>query len=368
MRFVLESWTVLKYAATRPPRNIKTIKAGTSVGDALRLLASNNISSAPILDERGEVVGFFSAAVAAEMMLKAHLPSLVGPLWTADAMRKALKGVDLSEVAKNFGKESPTLAQPVALDSTHASDGDITWKGFTSTSLLDLVSHGLKGPVGSSGDAPLGDFAPSHRIAVYEDAEGGGVKIVDVVSQSDALSALLRDPDRMGTTPRLRLLSEIFSSAGAIPSPLVSVPPDLPAVAAFALMLNNRLSGLPVLSADGKLLAEVDVRMLEHLWTAEGGGDLSQGVQAFCLAHGAAAAKAEAEKSGGRRSERLCRAPIVHPGDTLLQLMTKLHEEHARRAYVVDALSRVVGVLTLSDILQLIAVDPATDKEQWLTW
>ena len=79
------------------------------------------------------------------------------------------------------------------------------------------------------GDTRFGDFEPSHRIAIYEEEEHGGqMRIVDLVSQSDVLRALLRDRDALGTFPALRTVEQLFGRHKDV----LCVPSDMPTIAA----------------------------------------------------------------------------------------------------------------------------------------
>ena len=80
------------------------------------------------------------------------------------------------------------------------------------------------------GDARFGDFEPSHRIAIYEEEAGGKMRIVDLVSQSDVLRALLRDRDALGTFPALRTVEQLFGRKDVL-----CVPSDMPTIAARCL-------------------------------------------------------------------------------------------------------------------------------------
>lgn len=381
-RFVLETWTPSKFGTTKPSCPVVTLREGEmSMRDALGVLASAGISSAPMIDEtRAIFKGFFSPVVVLTAMLNAHAAHLLGSaLASPAAMQTALDSGTLDKC--DFGCDSPTLAQPVRGSETStgsAADGDIVWEGFADTTFLDLISHGLQ-----AAKSHPSDFQPSHRIAIYSDvtAEGGAeggterfqggeehscLKITDIVSQSDVLDCLMRDEMRLGDFPARRTVGQLFPEQRP-----VAVPASMLAIGGFALMLNAGLSGIPIVNAEGQVLSELDVRMLERLWSGgnpETGASLcTDTCQAFALAAGAAEAQARSA-AGQRQSERLCRVLTVSPSDSLLHLMRALAEARGRRVYVVDSRRRLIRVVTLSDVLRIFSVDPDADRESWLTF
>jgi hypothetical protein len=76
------------------------------------------------------------------------------------------------------------------------------------------------------GESRFGDFEPSHRIAIYDELPEGKMKIVEMVSQSDVLRALLRDKDALGAFPAVRTVEQLFGRKDVL-----SVPSDMPAIA-----------------------------------------------------------------------------------------------------------------------------------------
>jgi hypothetical protein len=57
----------------------------------------------------------------------------------------------------------------------------------------------------------------------------------------------------------------------------------------------------------------------------------------------------------------------VTPEDTLLRVMEALVAHKLHRVYVAEN-AKPVGVVTITDVLRLFAVDPNDDPEGWLTW
>ena len=63
-------------------------------------------------------------------------------------------------------------------------------------------------------------------IAIYDELPEGKMKIVEMVSQSDVVRALLRDKDAMGAFPAVRTVEELFGRKDVL-----SVPSNMPTIA-----------------------------------------------------------------------------------------------------------------------------------------
>ena len=95
-------------------------------------------------------------------LLKGLFPSLLAPeLNSAAAMLSFIQSTTPANLNLNglatwarSGFLCEHLVRP-------GEDGDLAYRGFTDTSFLDLVSHGLKRS--SPGETRFGDFEPSHR-------------------------------------------------------------------------------------------------------------------------------------------------------------------------------------------------------------
>ena len=171
VRRVLASWSLERYISIRDeqrasgeaPRELVWLRHNATLEEALQTLSSFRILSAPILDAySGDFVGFFSLGDLLKWLLKGLYPALLQPeLTSADAMLDFVRTAtpanlnlnDLAMWAKS-GFLSEHLVRP-------GEDGDIVYRGFTDTTFLDLISHGLKRS--SPDQIRFGDFEPSHR-------------------------------------------------------------------------------------------------------------------------------------------------------------------------------------------------------------
>ena len=222
------------------------------------------------------------------------------------------------------------------------------------------------------------------------------MKVVEIVSQSDVLRALLRDKDALGTFPAVHTVEELFGRKDVL-----TVPSDMPAIAvrlvvpreyrsilcltaslqAFALMRNLDISGVPVVdSVSGHMVANLSVSDLRCLRTPDDFDLL--GMEAIRFAHarweseanleGLAQAGAQPPTPGAAvpaQQERSKRPAVVTVAmdASLLHVMECLVRFRVHRVYVEEK-ARPVSVVTITDVLRLFAVDPNDDREGLLSF
>jgi hypothetical protein len=157
--------------------------------------------------------------------------------------------------------------------SRPGDDGDTCYLGFADTTLLDFVSRGLDAR--ELEDKRVGDFDPSHRIAVFTEPEsesssktnGHGdssdeeddscvpdmrPRWVSVVSQLDVLDLMVQDPDLLGTFPRTATMESLGLTRGVFS--VAAVTSDFSVAGCFALMHNLKVSGIAVLDRHGRFM------------------------------------------------------------------------------------------------------------------
>ena len=371
MRKVLATWTVKRFRAWRDAegcdatvagggRTILTLNHDVTIEAALSALSQRGVLSAPVVDATtGDYSGwFFTCSAVLTRILAELFPSLLddASLVTADAVAAAL-AKDAGPVSSlaSWAREG-FLSQ--LIERPGATDGDIAFAGFDDTTLLDLISRGLK----RGAEVNRGDFEPSHRIAIYEEQPDGRMSVVDIVSQSDCLRVLLAEKDKLGAWVSKTSVEEAFGR-----KPVLCVPSTLPTIAAFALMQNTDISGCGITGDGGKLVCHLTVSDLRCLTSAADFELLRLPVLQFAKLR--LGGDPEAPPSPGSEKVASAQSPVVkvQPSDSVLHLMRALVDGKAHRAYVVER-GAPVGVVTLTDILRPIAVDPDSKESEMLTW
>ena len=257
---------------------------------------------------------------------------------------------------KNLGTQPhpPPPPRALLLPRPSQGDGDLVWRGFEDTSLLDLVSRSLRA---DGATVRRGDFEPSHRVAVYREAQPGGkLEVVDsawkkgvtpkpliifqlffhrrfrpphalsfnppsppVVSQSDVIRTLAAHRPKLGPLFETRTLGDVFG-----PKPVVTVPSSLPTVAAFGVMYNADVSGLGVVDERGSLVAELALPDLRALKSSACFDLLLKPSLEF------AQLRSGADSGGG---DAATTAPL---GATLGEAVSLLADAGVHRLYIVD--------------------------------
>jgi len=346
VRRMLQSWTVERTLALKPRSPLVLLDAESTIEAALADLAKARVLSAPVM-ANNDCLGFFCMSDILAWLLAGLFPQLLGSeLTTAPAMAAHLAAnkrafrTDLASWAKD-GFLAEHIVRP-------GSDGAMTWRVLSDTTLLDIVSRGLQR---KPRPCP-GDFEPAHRIGVFEEAADGKLTVVGIISQSDVLRALLEDHDSLGEVG-LRSVEALFGT-----KPVLCVPCDMPTIAAFALMHNTDVSGVGIVAEAGHLIGNISVSDLRAIRTAACFDRLGRPVDQFAK---------EAGLEHGPLTPGAAMPQVVTVGlaDNLLTVMGKLVEHSLHRIYVVDGEGLPIGVVTITDILRLFAVDPGSGMLTW---
>jgi CBS-domain-containing membrane protein len=119
------------------------------------------------------------------------------------------------------------------------------------------------------------------------------------------------------------------------------------------LIADHRISGLPVVDEDGKVLGVVsETDLMLHQATTP---DPYEPRHRTRLADLTPAAKRQAAKSRARTAGGLMTAPAVtvHADDTIVQAARTMARRGVERLPVLDAEDRLVGIVTRRDLLQV---------------
>ncbi|KAL4418674.1 hypothetical protein ABPG77_010621 [Micractinium sp. CCAP 211/92] len=225
-----------------------------------------------------------------------------------------------------------------------------------STSLMDAVRNVFLRPLD-------GETKVVHRLAVF-DAHGD---IINVVSQTDIMRFLLSHIDELGGVAD-KSLEQLGMLTGK--PPVLSVNPHVPALLAYAQLASQQVSGAPVVTDSGELIANLSISDIRAI-TAEQFGALALPVAEFlAVEHGTAYLGYSASTSEHARHPFFASANraggptkgdiqlfTVKKDTTLREMLHKIVEEHIHRVYVVDKDDepRVQAVITPTDVLRLVS-------------
>lgn len=102
--------------------NVITVTPETTVADLARLLASNNISGAPVVDSSGSLLGVVTESDLIDQTKKIHIPTVIAILdsliflESPDKMEKDIKKFAGSTVADIYSKNPMTVDEETLLD------------------------------------------------------------------------------------------------------------------------------------------------------------------------------------------------------------------------------------------------------------
>jgi len=286
-----------------------------TVAQALQRMAKYNISSVPVLKSKTDktVLGFVDT-----LDFLAHLCNLVekerkesqesGKEASQEKTEKEFKNTPISQIVDLSGK-----------NPFHVLHGD--------ESLANAVEYYLKGV---------------HRIAI-SDHSGD---IIGVISQWTIVNYLATVPtEDKEWIPSLRepVSKSCFSSE------VISVNSNENTLDSFMKMHSQNVSALAVLDEDGKLCGNLSASDLKgfHLYLRHF-SDLQQPLSQFL---------ATIRKMQGRPGNFVV---TVTPDTPVLDLLMKLNEEIIHRVFIVDDNFKLIGVYSLTNLLQKLVVDTHT--------
>lgn len=339
-------------------RRVYFLEHNMSIGDALKVLAKYSILSAPMvlmpeIDDSAEI--------------DTH-PSLLGWLDIADILGALLSHLSshgdlpkhMLSLMAALEKEGPNFANRPLITVPVAEDRGLLYEmDAPKTSLMTVIKEAFVENSHNSTNRHV-----NHRIALF-DSHG---EIKSIISQMDVIRWIvnqnINDPKLSKTIEDLGLLQG--------KRPVVAVDAHMPTLAAYAKISSAGISGAPVITESGEVIANLSISDLRAL-TSEHFGVLALPVAEFlALEHHTAYIGYSVTSSKHSNhpffasSPRKGRLPKSHDiqvfsiskdttlGDTLF----KICKDHIHRVYVVDGqhgFPQVQAVITLTDILQLIS-------------
>jgi len=184
----------------------------------------------------------------------------------------------------------------------------------------------------------------SHRVALYDKQAN---EVTHIVAQSDVIAWLL-DQSQSG---RLGALSSATVAQCGWLRPVITVEGAMPTVAALACMLNAGVSAAGVVDEDGVLWGNLSISDVRRLSTPTAFLDLALPVRDFLRSE----MPSTPHPLGGAAAAP--RTLLVScSSDSIFQsVLMLLHRNAVHHCYVLDDKRRAVGIVSLSDVLHLVA-------------
>eukprot|EP00877_Chromochloris_zofingiensis_P006373 jgi/Chrzof1/198/Cz01g06220.t1 len=394
------------------PRSVISFDHDTPIAIVLETLSRNRILSAPVFVRTipgqeasvKSLLGFVDVGAVLQAFLNDVQMSKPLSSVTAADLEQAGETLYRQPVLTLFGEDVRPSQSSVM---TNGSDACRDWsiKGDLKASLLDIIKHGflqVTPPL-----APPSQMHPMvvHRLAVFDctaDPNNGVSAFKGVFSQTDMVRVLQQNMQCLGhlghrTLQDLGLASATVSGGihghgrrglPVLPAVmhasrrLVCVKEDTVTLEAFLRMYSEHVSGIGVLSSHGEeLVGNISVSDLRCLapglfWAlllpvkdflakrpllTQVQLDTAQAMHCVADATPAIAAAVEAAAAAGS-AVAASPVPLARPGVVTCQATSMFGDvlhlvvtHGVHRAYVVDPDQIPVGVLTLTDVLQVIA-------------
>jgi CBS domain-containing protein len=281
------------------------------LGDVIKTLANNKISSIPVMDEEtNQFTGFIDMI---------DLLTLVVVMVDA----KELAGVLSS---KDIGWDE--FIQKELLVFKHQTIGDMpnisernpwapVWEGFPLSSLLDMFSKNVN----------------VHRVPVVD----GNGQVVGLLTQSGVLEFLAQQMDHC---PSANVKVDSFWKPSN--KPTVSISSGDTAMNAFKKMNDFRVSGLPVVDGDGKIVGSISASDLRASTIETIFSQVLLPIKEF-LANSCKYFQRDPNKAVTCRFD-----------DTLRDVVKKVLDNGVHRIFIQEDDGTLAGVLSLCDIFSAI--------------
>lgn len=357
--------------AGHKPQRVVTLNHNCTVADALEMLARHRILSAPVIiqpdplraddihherldsdDARVEpptLLGFFDIGDALRCVVEelpeedrvSHAPGY--PRRNVLSWMRVMDGVERRVANKRLvsvlGDDAELMYRADVGDHTL---GETLREGF-------LDGRSANGAV--------------HRIAIF-DADG---EITRVVSMSDAVRYLASRADHLGGLAEMNLRRlGLVGRASEIDGGLVVVPPTTPAIEAFALMREKRVSGVGVLDDREGLIANLSASDLRCIQPEHFGILGLPAAEFLALLHGTSYAGFSRSRSAGADNPFFAKMNeggfrrsgpflvVAAPDDPLGKVLSLIVEHGVHRVYVCEERdAKPLDVVTLTDVLRL---------------
>jgi len=300
-----------KHLFETPVNNIVTdqklvvIDSKTHMTDALKILAQNNIYSAPVLDTAKNIYYGFLDWLDIVMFILSIM---------SNEDRKGRLPFSFEQHIQKYGSD---LAKNVA---------DISGVNpMIPIRASDPVSEALK------------VFAETgtHRVPILE---GDSVaKIGHVLTQTAVISWLGKNVGSLGD-----IVNKSLDQLGVQKKPVISVDLESTCYDAFKKMADNRVTAVAVLNADGTLLSNLSAKDIKEIKLDELVPFLNRPVIELV------------QRVRSRQINVSYPSFHCHMHNKLIEVIQKLSVLRVHRLYIVDDAMRPIGVLSLGDLFKLL--------------
>lgn len=288
------------------------VPSNAVVPDVIKVLIKNNISSVPVMDvATNQFTGLIDMIDLLTLVVAtAEAKELVDVL-----CRKEVDWNTFIQTELQVFRDQ-TIGEMINI--SERNPWAPVWEGFPLSSLLDMFSKNVN----------------LHRVPIID----GDGNVVGLVSQSRVIEFLHKHMDKF---PGAALTVDSFWKPGN--QPLVSVLDNGTAIDAFKQMFDSRVSGLPVVNSDSKVVGSVSASDLKGSTEDTFFSDVRQPLKDYLA----------------RSSHYFKREPGSKPitcglNDTLKDVTEKLIQHRIHRIFVTDSENTLEGVLSLCDIISVI--------------
>jgi CBS domain-containing protein len=172
-----------------------------------------------------------------------------------------------------------------------------------------------------------------HRVPVVDK----DFNLISIITQSQLVQSFSKNIELIGDKK-----NKPINKTSHFPGEVLSVTENVIAMHAFKLMVEQNVSGLAVVNAEGKITGAISIRDLKAM-SADGRlfWRLYQPLKEYL-------AKVNLETPADGRPRRVV---TVKPTDTLETAIRLLAEKRVHRVFIVDNEMKPVGVLSLKDVL-----------------
>jgi len=316
-----------------------------TVAQALQILHNNTISSAPVYantrmpngDVSKDFRGFLDAGVVLSRLCKecklTERPEDIAI--TPDGQLQNPEEI-LKEGIRKFWKRK--VKDVCGMDATLIPKilANINIKGLMTEMLFDRRK------------------IPIHRVAIFSEKT-----ITSIVSQSDVIRFVDAHAEELGEA-----LSHTIQHIGLYDpkSGVETISSQMLALEAFDHMFSKNLSSLGIVDEEGKLVGNLSVSDLQglHANYMAAAATLALRILEFLKIKTYLQKTAPVEIN---ESLPELRAIAVRKEITLRELLALISKKRVHRAYVIDATSKPIGVITLTDIIRMFCEKCAVELE-----